>query len=329
MEKKKTQRIIGILVLIALVIMIAPLLLGKNNGPVAEATDIKAPPIPDQPKKTSLADNAQSDISIAPAETTAPAPTTATAAAPTPTTTTVSTPATTSTTAVIPAPTMAAPTTPAPTSADPNTATNPTTPVSAPESKIDTVTPEKTNANGNETPGSIIYEHPKETNQINQPTDSLMTKTNEPGQEADASIKATPDVKKEIAAPTIKQELHPPHQVKPAVVNEKSQKNKIKSIMAKNKNVNAAEHTTKLKTAWAIQMGSFKVKQNAINFVNKLRAAGYKAFTRDIKTANGNKITGVYIGPETKQASAIKLAFDVNHHFNSKGYVIAYQPFDI
>jgi DedD protein len=48
MEKKRTQRIIGMLVVIALVVIITPLFFGKNDTPavVQQATTTKAPPAP-------------------------------------------------------------------------------------------------------------------------------------------------------------------------------------------------------------------------------------------------------------------------------------------
>jgi len=309
MEKKKTQRIIGILVLIALVIMIAPLLLGKNNGPVAEATDIKAPPFPDQPKKMALGD-------ITPSETAAPAPAATVSTAPTaPIATASTTPAAMTATTAPTATAMAstATTAAAPATTNTSTTSNPTTTISPPADKVAT----SDQASANEAAPTIIYERPKETSQVTPIPDTIPTKTSKPNQIADSSPKETNDVEKEII-------------IKPTAVIEKVRKtNNVKSVMAKNKYTTSVEQTNKLKAAWAIQMGSFKVKQNAINFVNKLRASGYKAFIRDVKTAKGNKVTGVYIGPEFKQASAVKLAFDVNHHLNLNGYVIAYQPFEI
>lgn len=58
MEKKTTQRIIGILVVIALVIILLPLLFGKNEL-VTQASAVKAPPFPDQQNQATAPDDTQ------------------------------------------------------------------------------------------------------------------------------------------------------------------------------------------------------------------------------------------------------------------------------
>ncbi len=87
-----------------------------------------------------------------------------------------------------------------------------------------------------------------------------------------------------------------------------------------------AQDLLKLKrVAWAIQMGSFKNKENATRLTDKLRAAGYKAFTRQIDAKLGTQ-TRVYVGPEFKQIAAIKLSSKIEHDMKMHGIVIAYQP---
>ena len=292
MEKKKTQRIIGILVLIALVVMIAPLFFGKTDGVMQEATEVKAPPFPDQPKSAVLAtaDTTQPEVAAA---------------------------------------------APAPANTDNvNTTEKPVTDVGS---------------------STIVYEHPKEAAPVAQPAaEPTPAKTPDPNQvttvfpqpvveetkndvaapptqtqtPAPVAVTTTPAVVTPVTQPAVetqKETVAP----KPAVVTETKaihKVNKPKTVATKKiKNT----QITKFKSAWAIQVGSFKVKTNAIKLANKLRISGYKAFTREIKTSKGNKMTGVYIGPEFKQASAIKLSMDVNRRLNLKGYVISYQPLEI
>ncbi len=57
--------------------------------------------------------------------------------------------------------------------------------------------------------------------------------------------------------------------------------------------------------AWVIQLGSFRHKNNVDDLVNKLTAAGYKAFTRPIKTKTGT-LTKVFVGPELIKTSLEK-----------------------
>lgn len=54
--------------------------------------------------------------------------------------------------------------------------------------------------------------------------------------------------------------------------------------------------------AWVIQLGSFRHKKNVDELVAKLKENGYTAFTKPIKTKNGN-LTKVFIGPELSKTS--------------------------
>lgn len=93
----------------------------------------------------------------------------------------------------------------------------------------------------------------------------------------------------------------------------------------------ASDKTTvsKLKTtSWVIQMGYFKDKNNARRLADKLRASGYKAFMRDAKSTKGVR-TRVLIGPESKQALAVKLSTKVAQEFKMHGIVMTFKPLDI
>jgi DedD protein len=80
------------------------------------------------------------------------------------------------------------------------------------------------------------------------------------------------------------------------------------------------------KTAWVIQLGSFKDKNNAERLTNSLRAKGYKAFTFETKS-NGQ--TRVYVGPEVKQVAASTLASKIAQEMSLQGIVLAYKPLEL
>jgi DedD protein len=80
------------------------------------------------------------------------------------------------------------------------------------------------------------------------------------------------------------------------------------------------------KTAWVVQMGSFRNKGNAIRLTNALRAKGYKAFTYETKS-NGQ--TRVYVGPEFKQASASVLVNRIQEEIDMQGVIVAYNPLEL
>jgi cell division septation protein DedD len=99
-------------------------------------------------------------------------------------------------------------------------------------------------------------------------------------------------------------------QVKPANIT-RSELEKLKSI------------------AWVVQMGTFKDKNNARRLADKLRNAGYKAFTKEITSVKGNVSTRVYIGPEFKEASALQLSNKVEKEMKMQGIVITIKPLEI
>jgi len=73
---------------------------------------------------------------------------------------------------------------------------------------------------------------------------------------------------------------------------------------------------------WAIQVGTFKKHDNAIRLVNQLRAKGFKVFTREAK----NRMTSVYVGPEGRQLIALNLVQRIEHEINMHGLLIHYEP---
>lgn len=64
MDRKKTQRILGILVIIALVIILFPLLFGKNEPPT-QTSNIEAPPFPEQ-TETATVTTAEGSEAVSP-----------------------------------------------------------------------------------------------------------------------------------------------------------------------------------------------------------------------------------------------------------------------
>ncbi|HBY85808.1 MAG TPA: dedD protein, partial [Colwellia sp.] len=59
------------------------------------------------------------------------------------------------------------------------------------------------------------------------------------------------------------------------------------------------------KEAWVIHLGSFKDKTNVAQLLKKLKAKGYIAFTKPIKTKQGT-LTKVIIGPELIKTAMVK-----------------------
>lgn len=53
--------------------------------------------------------------------------------------------------------------------------------------------------------------------------------------------------------------------------------------------------------AWVVRVGSFSNPQNANALVVKLRQDGFTTFTRSITNSNGQPLTSVFVGPETRR----------------------------
>lgn len=248
MEKQKTQRIIGSLVVGALIIGVAPLVIGKSDFSAQTATNVKAPPFPNQQPTTTTAAETKEDVAITP-----------------------------------------------------DIAKNVNDAVEA-----------TTLANAAATTEQLQpYMLPTAKPAITVPTANLPTPQLNTNKLADAQS-TTP-----VAAPIAVAPAEP--EPSTAIIQTPKQVAHTK-----------AHPAAQLKTpAWAIQMGSFKVKQNATQLANKLRTAGYKAFIREMKAANGHNSLRVYVGPEFKQASAKQLSHKIQQNFNIAGIVVPYKPLEI
>jgi len=79
------------------------------------------------------------------------------------------------------------------------------------------------------------------------------------------------------------------------------------------------------KQAWAIQLGSFRHKNNVDELVGKLKKNGYTVFTKPIKTKNGN-LTKVFVGPELIKSSLAKKLPALKQLTNVQGKVARFNP---
>ena len=75
-------------------------------------------------------------------------------------------------------------------------------------------------------------------------------------------------------------------------------------------------------TAWAIDVGHFNNKLNALRLVATLRVNGYPAFMQHAE----NGVIRVYIGPTTEKSKATLLAEHVNTELHLQGLIIHYKP---
>lgn len=257
MEKKTTQRIIGILVAVSMVIILLPLLFEKNEA-ATQTSSVKAPPFPDQvtePAKVAQAAPSTSfDIS--------------------------------------------------PEMADKINHNATQFAANTPKPQPDVKPVEAVVAKGQPVPvaAPVVKELP--------PTDSAAPKYSVITDTASA-VKAKMQTKVVTAK-------------KSSIRNSNKH---VKSVMASKSDKQSLEKLKK--SAWVVQLGSFKNKANARRLADRLRTAGYRAFMRDMKSAKGNASTRVYIGPEFKQASAMKISSKLEQQMKLRGMVLTYKPLEL
>ncbi len=75
--------------------------------------------------------------------------------------------------------------------------------------------------------------------------------------------------------------------------------------------------------AWAVQVGSFSKRNNAMRLRDKLRKAGYRAYVEKVSTAKG-VVYRVRVGPEIKRSRAESRRKAIDEKFNLKGIVVSH-----
>jgi DedD protein len=81
---------------------------------------------------------------------------------------------------------------------------------------------------------------------------------------------------------------------------------------------------TGLPAGWSVRLGSFSNSENATNLVQKLRAGGYKAYTRSIQSEEGTLI-GVFVGPWIDRPRVNEYQRQLQEQFQLAGIVVRYE----
>lgn len=377
MEKKTIQRIIGILVIIAIILILLPLFLNKENM-VSETGAIKAPPFPDQetqpaavpaPAPAVLPQTTVTDDSAL-TMTNAPAPVEETAAnsiAPVSNTavdaSSVSTHAAHNTDAAMAANNLAPANPPIETiKVAQNTVEN-KQPTAVVQNTVDNKQPAAT-VEAIEAPVVVSAEDDNTVIKINHPIESSQHAEEHPSENVtivnpkkdntvDAASTPVVTVEREVAEPNVDVAAAPVPVLENKTLESKTIKSKSienkkienKSVASKAVTSNHAENkfipvikpakpykpassqvadkSTTDKSKWAVQLGSFNNKSNALKLTEKMRAAGFTVFTRE-----KGQSTRVYIGPELKQASAIKVSNKIEHDMNIHGIIVSYNKLE-
>ena len=80
-----------------------------------------------------------------------------------------------------------------------------------------------------------------------------------------------------------------------------------------------------LPVSWALQVASFKERENAENLRDRLREGGFKAYIKyrlDVEP----KMVRVFVGPVLEREEIDKLKADINKQYKLEGVVVRYLP---
>lgn len=77
--------------------------------------------------------------------------------------------------------------------------------------------------------------------------------------------------------------------------------------------------------AWSIQVSSFALEKNAVEFEQKLKDAGYTAYTRN-STVDGKAVFRIFVGPKINRETALKTKDDIDKAFKTNAMLVEFKP---
>lgn len=133
------------------------------------------------------------------------------------------------------------------------------------------------------------------------------------------NIPSTTIVSDEVALDDIKDETQP------VVVDVKKQQQPKQEVKVAEKKVKEQLTKARPKEAWVVQLGSFRHKKNVDELAGKLQRAGFKVFTKPLKTKSG-MLTKVFVGPELRKSTLEKKLPELAKLTGVNGKVAKYLP---
>lgn len=79
-----------------------------------------------------------------------------------------------------------------------------------------------------------------------------------------------------------------------------------------------------LPQGWVVRLGSFSDSENASNLVKRLQDAGYKAYSRSMRSDQG-ALTGVFVGPWLDRGQVNEYQQKLQEEFSLAGLVVRYE----
>ncbi|WP_417347862.1 SPOR domain-containing protein [Ferrimonas sp.] len=89
-----------------------------------------------------------------------------------------------------------------------------------------------------------------------------------------------------------------------------------------------AAKSSKLKSSWTLQVGSFRNAKNVAKLVNELREKGFRAYSVPSRPVEG-KINRVFVGPDVSRSKLEKEQLRLAKATDLKGALVPYKATDI
>lgn len=111
-------------------------------------------------------------------------------------------------------------------------------------------------------------------------------------------------------------------------VTEKKSKSKPKAVQVAATEAKTAKSTSAAIAgkAWLVQLGSFSNAANAESLQKKLRGQGYNAYLQKSKVSKNGQMMKVLVGPETQRAKAELVLNKINKELRLKGFIVPFEP---
>lgn len=79
-----------------------------------------------------------------------------------------------------------------------------------------------------------------------------------------------------------------------------------------------------LPQGWSVRLGSFAEEENAVNLMERLRASGYKAYTRNVQNGQNN-LTSVFVGPWLDRGLVDQYQAELQDEFRLAGDIVRFE----
>lgn len=112
-----------------------------------------------------------------------------------------------------------------------------------------------------------------------------------------------------------------------AVITAKKPKHEIKEkakAPIEKKSPVKRKNTVKTK-GLTVQVGTFAVHENALHLVQKLKRAGYPAYTKNLNRS-GRDLTVVLVGPYSGQDAAVQSVMNIQQRYGLRGEILHFSP---